>query len=437
MPIGLGRGGPPEPDPRSEEWWETTVYPALRWLRDHAREQPLEAASMSSVPVVSDVADVAMAGRDIGRFATEPSRDTAIDAALSTAGAALPFVGAGMLKAGRQVALPKNGAFSTHEQVPYAKGGHLSELVSAPAETRSAFSADRRSRWRGEGDGDVLLETLGFDTRPMNEGSGLYTPPGRSELEVNPLEIGQARVRPRRGPAKDAVPEGTIGDLNAASATRAYVDVQGASPWNMPIFDRKPEEMNSLFIPMPRGLNPDEARELAATLKEYGLENTADTGQGITVFGFDAPRSAMDEKRAQGLDKAIRGVLREAGAPRPAYVESRYPGFEEAWEAGENSGAATRELRKWLTPEHIRRLDASPEIAQRVRDRLERDEEWARAQGWDTREDIRRAREIIEKEGFSGLFAALDRGALLPAAAAVILPALDDVLPSDQGQGGT
>lgn len=355
----------------------------------------------------------------------------------------LELVGAlaGPIKSARGMGLggglPRNVAFSTHEQVPYVGGGHLAELASASPEMRQAFSADPRSRWRGRGKGDVLLDTLGVTTRQMNTGSGLYTPPNRSELEVNPLEIGRPVVRTSPGPAAEAVSEKTIGDLNAASAARAYLDVQGASPWHMPLFNRKPEEMNSLFIPMPRGMEPDEARRLAATLKErFGLGDIADTGQGITVFGFDAPRSVMDQARAQGLDKVVAEILPKAGTPRPAYVENRYPGFEQAWEQGTGSRAATSELRRHLTAEQVAKLDASPEIARRARERLLRDEEWSKAQGWETRKDIRLAREIIEKEGFAGLFRALERGVALPAAAGLLAPILSALPPGKEDRAG-
>ena len=52
-------------------------------------------------------------------------------------------------------------------------------------------------------------------------------------------------------------------------------------------------------------------------------------------------------------------------------------------------------------------------------DRFDRDAEYAAQGGGVAREDIQRARSIIAREGFSGLFKALDRGVALPA---VLLP---------------
>lgn len=95
--VGL-LGGPPAPDPRAEEWWQNTVYPVLRPLWGWAKENPVEAASASSVPVVSDLADVGLLGRDLFRFATEPSRENLFELGTSAAGAALPFAGAGAVK---------------------------------------------------------------------------------------------------------------------------------------------------------------------------------------------------------------------------------------------------------------------------------------------------------------------------------------------------
>jgi hypothetical protein len=121
MPIGLGwrEGGIPEPDPRAEDWWKNTAYPGLGKIWDWARGNPLEAASASSVPGVSDVADVAMLGRDLYRFGTEPSRETAVNLGLGAAGAALPFLGAGWIKAAAGYAPQKTQkAYKLFEQHP-------------------------------------------------------------------------------------------------------------------------------------------------------------------------------------------------------------------------------------------------------------------------------------------------------------------------------
>lgn len=43
---------------------------------DETRKNPLEVASGTGIPLVSDVADVAIAGRDVGRFLGAPSRES-------------------------------------------------------------------------------------------------------------------------------------------------------------------------------------------------------------------------------------------------------------------------------------------------------------------------------------------------------------------------
>jgi hypothetical protein len=100
MPIGLGwrEGGIPEPEPGAEDWWKNTAYPALGGLWDWVKGNPVEAASASMVPGVSDVADIGLLGRDLYRFGTEPTRENAVNLGLGAAGAALPFVGAGAIK---------------------------------------------------------------------------------------------------------------------------------------------------------------------------------------------------------------------------------------------------------------------------------------------------------------------------------------------------
>jgi hypothetical protein len=133
--IGLGPSGPPAPDPRAEDWWQS-VYPTLRSAWDWTRGNPLDAASMSMVPGVSDVADVAIAGRDIGRFAHQPSRETALDALLSSAGAALPVLGAATVKRAGTVASKLGTRAAIEGPIPISAASFAKEPVKQEIERR-------------------------------------------------------------------------------------------------------------------------------------------------------------------------------------------------------------------------------------------------------------------------------------------------------------
>ncbi len=100
-------------------------------------------------------------------------------------------------------------------------------------------------------------------------------------------------------------------------------------------------------------------------------------------------------------------------------------GFENAWQAGEGSGAATRQLQALFENPHASRamssLDASSKVRLRALAKLERDEQLAARTSQPIRSDIQRARRIIYDSGFSGLFAALKRGEALPAVAVPLI----------------
>jgi hypothetical protein len=69
----------------------------------------------------------------------------------------------------------------------------------------------------------------------------------------------------------------------------------------------------------------------------------------------------------------------------------------------------------------LAKFDKDQTLRQRLLDRLDRDFEYARKTKQPDRQDFQRARRIIARQGFSGLFCALEPGVALPAAAFVPL----------------
>jgi hypothetical protein len=94
-------------------------------------------------------------------------------------------------------------------------------------------------------------------------------------------------------------------------------------------------------------------------------------------------------------------------------------------------------ISKWKVPPPgvmLAKFDKDQTLRQRVLERLDRDFEYARKTKQPDRQDIQRARRIIARQGFSGLFRALEPGVALPAASA-LAPAFSELQgEADQGE---
>jgi hypothetical protein len=124
------------------------------------------------------------------------------------------------------------------------------------------------------------------------------------------------------------------------------------------------------------------------------------------------------------LEDRFRRVIPGATV-EPAKVDSGYIGFEDAWTKGHGSGAATAQLRELIPPQLIDKIDKSQPLRDMVLRLFDQSNE-REALDWDpARRDLQNAREIFSKEGLSGLFEALEKGAIaLPAAALILGPLL-------------
>jgi mRNA-degrading endonuclease RelE of RelBE toxin-antitoxin system len=87
------------------------------------------------------------------------------------------------------------------------------------------------------------------------------------------------------------------------------------------------------------------------------------------------------------------------------------------------SGNATRKIQEVLNdnPAVLAKLDNSPKFRQKVKEIADRNEAWAKKQNDTVRDDIQNALRLIENGGFTALFDALKRGAILPAIAGPML----------------
>lgn len=337
----------------------------------------------------------------------------------------------------------KHTAFGTHEATPGVGTGHLPELAGGTGPeaeaARAAFAADPRSSWRGPADRDEIYNALGMYTRPSRAAQGMFE--GPQGLEFNPADVARPLVGFERGAGGSVgVEPSSRALMNVGEGTRAYIDAQNAGAWHIPIFHgKRAGDMTSLSVPMERAMTPQEMMALKQAGAKGGLGDVVDTGQGATITSFYPDPPSVAAMRKSGVERAVLDALPPgAGAPRQAKVESGYQSFQEEFANAPGSGEATRKLRALIenhpdAPKAMAHLDASPAIKERALARLERDAEVASKSGQPLRQDVQNARAIIGKEGFSGLFRALDAGKI--ALPSTVLVGLQQVLQQELDRG--
>jgi hypothetical protein len=225
--------------------------------------------------------------------------------------------------------------------------------------------------------------------------------------------------------------------LRAAEAAKAYVNAQNMGAAVMSVPTNKAGRLGSVEFNPGGQWSPEQVNKIRALGTDVGLPDVAHLGDiailtnwAKTPTGKVATEALSKKGLAQSLSEIIPGAN-----PRRTEVLSAYTpqlDFTEAWRAGAGSGAATRQLRESLTPTNIAKLDASPQVKADVLGRLTRDIE-GQAAGAQVRQDLQNARDVIVREGFAGLFKALDAGKVaLPA----VLPLLAPYLAQRQPDGG-
>src|SRR5207237_10775186 len=126
-----------------------------------------------------------------------------------------------------------------------------------------------------------------------------------------------------------------------------------------------------------------------------GLPDVVDSGQGVTMTRFGAAPDDIGPVLRKGeLTADIKSV---AGVrPQRSTVDSDFIDYVPAWQQGEGTGAATRELLSHVTvtPEVRAAMNANADIPKAALARLERDQAYSKQWGA-TREDIQNARKII------------------------------------------
>ena len=320
----------------------------------------------------------------------------------------------------------KHTAFATHEPQPYVGAQQLEGLANASPAEKLDFANDPRSRWdNAPGGRDAIyagtrLGDTGYAvrTRPTQEMQGIYDPPSGADREFNPGFVARPLVAFDSGKVK-SVPEADRSILDAAEATRAYIDVQGAGAWHKPWVGGQTGKSNSLLVSRDGPTTIEQMEELQAIGGKYGLGDVIDRGDGYTMTNFYEGAPALKRNVLNELLSDIKTVVPGSNIDR-VKIDSGYLSMFEDVTPG--SGQATKKLLAAFenVPAGTRQaMNDNPAIPKAAVDRIARDKELQSKYGA-TRSDIEAAREIIGKGPgwLDRLEKAVKSGVILPSFAA-------------------
>ena len=330
--------------------------------------------------------------------------------------------------------LPRNVAYNTYEQVPYAYSKHLEGMPEKSYAEKLDFTNE--ANW--EKNNDLLAEYLGMKSEPSQRGVGLYTPPVEgAATEMNPQISTRTRVSTdqQRRWRNETTPE-SQGSMSAMGATRGYFDVQGASPWVKPSEGGK-RKYSAFHVVIDGKPTQEEMMKLGEIQNKYGFYGTSDLGKSGVFIGFNFD---YGPKELKSMRKAFESDVKDALGNRVKGVkmvksEGDYPGYEGKWEEPQGSGAVTRQLMEYLDTAKGQNPLLAEFYAQRPSTELQklmesmniRDIKAPEKFGVGApRKDVLNAREIFAREGIEGLRKALEGGAYLPAVGVIGLEGLDN-----------
>jgi hypothetical protein len=320
---------------------------------------------------------------------------------------------------------------ATYEQAPGAGTGQLEGLLGLPYDKRQEF--EDVASWMSSKGIDDLYSSGGLLAEPTETMVGAYTPQSTGILEINPGKVARPLVQSSGG---EIIPtEARLLDIGESS--RAYIDVQNAGAYHRVIPDSqtKVSERTGITVDLDQSPKPEKMAELSALAENYGFF-AVDTGKGVN-FISDIYTPIGAERTGSSLGKELKGDLGKeiqelTGAPfSRAKIQTGYEDYESAWQAGEGSGAATKQFLDKLDENPTFALNVEPALQRKALANISRDD----AMNLPQREDVRTARKILIEKGISGLRLALENKALLPATVmGVLSPAVISQMKSDDAQ---
>ncbi len=258
---------------------------------------------------------------------------------------------------------------------------------------------------------------------PTRTSVGAYTPAGTGLLEINPAEVARPLVQTSGG---NVIPS-DAGLLNVGESARAYMDVQNAGAWHkvIPNTQTAVGDRNSLSIPMSGSPSEDQMRKISELATANGMF-AVDTGKGISLIN-DQYSTIGAARTGTSLGKELQGDLGEklqkvvGSKGERVKIEGGYQDYESLWRAGQGSSKATQKFIDDMASNPKFAESIEPALRQKAAANLKRDADFSAQTGTKVRQDVQEARKIFSEKGLAGLKKALKGGAVLPAAAAVVL----------------
>ena len=330
--------------------------------------------------------------------------------------------GRGSESRSRSISLPKAGqrpetafAYATPEYIPGRGTGHLENLIGEAESGRQHFSSRASNVFRNPAGSDVLQSSLDLSPLKTRTGTGAYraegeipfaggrlggaSTSGRYPMEINPMYPSGVEFFVTSGLD---VPKATKNKLTAAEAVRGYMTAQRGSPWNAQI---PSEKGSNIFVPLAKKADPENMGYTSALVN--GGVDLADTGAGTSVLNWGKNLTAEEKKQ---LTQLLGGTEFQ-----PTKHAGNYVDYGPAWEAGEGSGQATKQMLENVEKLSPKAQGALSQASQQpAGDLLELYKKTAETKKGMTRADLMRALEIIRDKGLPGLAAALAAGEALP-----------------------
>jgi hypothetical protein len=331
--------------------------------------------------------------------------------------------GRGSESRSRSISLPKAGqrpetafAYATPEYIPGRGTGHLENLIDEAESGRQHFSSRASNVFRNPAGSDVLQSSLDLSPLKTRTGTGAYraegeipfaggrlggaSTSGRYPMEINPMYPSGVEFFVTSGLN---VPKATQNKLTAAEAVRGYMTAQRGSPWNAQIPYKKG---SNIFVPLAKKADPENMGYTSALVN--GGVDLADTGAGVSVLNWGKNLTKGEKEQ---LTQLLGGTEFQPTKHAGDYVD-----YGPAWEAGEGSGRATKQMLENVEKLSPKAQGALSQASQQpAGDLLDIYKKTAETKKGMTRADLMRALEIIRDKGLPGLAAALAAGEALPA----------------------
>jgi len=223
--------------------------------------------------------------------------------------------------------LYKHTGSATHESIPGASTGHVSQMLTAPQAEKEAYTqAGSWSLLDSLGtDKDALYGAAGFRQLPELPSSGGYLN-SVNQFETNPMSIARPLIDFPTGGGGGRVAGSRASTMDAIEQMRAAVDAQEAGAWNLPNTMKGVKGKNSAVIDsrsLPGGSATSGVQPSGAALSEanslldplgYGVSATS---RGVSIFPFFQSASPKDlakvlKTHGQRLQELFPGDLQKS-----------------------------------------------------------------------------------------------------------------------------